>query len=162
MTRPLRITSCVIVGRGSLLGTVDIEFGIQRLHNCAVMRTARGGVFVGLPRIPKIGRDGKQLRSPDGKGVFDPAVEWIDSAVNNRFQTAVLEIIRRDFPALLVLEAEEQLALPPASESPPARTRALRPYARQARPKANGNGSSSGPELNDDISDLWQPEGDEP
>lgn len=159
-SRRLRIVAVNVIHRGTLLGTVDLEFSGIRLR-CAVIHGPHGP-FVGLPRSARLGRDGRQLRGSDGKLEFGSLIEWADPELAQRFQDAVLDLLEHNHPALLHIEAApEQLALPSAREPLPARTTSTprRPYARQ-RPPVPPNGTA--PPLPDDgLDDLWR-EGEQP
>ena len=146
--RQLRITKAEIIRKGSLLGLIDVEFAGLRLLKLPVIAGPHG-VFIGLARSAKIGRDGKQERDAAGKLAFDPLVEWQSKDIANRFQAAIRQLIEADYPALLAGEAvQPTLALADRGFGQPAR-------------RAEGRRSPEpdpGPEplADDPVDDLWR------
>jgi hypothetical protein len=130
--RRLRITQVKVVGHGPLLGVLDLEFSGLRLRGCAVIKTGNGntGIFVGLPRTARIGRDGRQTRDAAGKLEFDAQIEWADPDLARRFQGAVLDLIERNHPALLGRESPQPpLPLPVSKRRSPSRAEVAPPLA---------------------------------
>jgi hypothetical protein len=86
---------------GALVGRVSVRLRKFIHHDCSVTRT-KYGFFVHLPSMPIVDRDGNVLKDgTTGKWKYKPAVEAIDKAAASAFSTAVIEIIKRRFPAML-------------------------------------------------------------
>jgi hypothetical protein len=49
-------------------------------------------------------RDGRQVK-PDGKPQYAAVLKWRDRDLNDRFSTAVVELVRQDYPDALNGEA---------------------------------------------------------
>jgi hypothetical protein len=53
---------------------------------------------------PVLDRDGRQVK-PDGKPQYAAVLKWRDRDLNDRFSTAVVELVRQDYPDALNGEA---------------------------------------------------------
>jgi hypothetical protein len=98
--RRLRIWKWKPVGRkGALAGFVSVEFSIGlRLADLPVFRTGTNGPWVGLPRVPVLDGDKRQLREAGGKLVYAAAFAWRDRETADAFSRAVLALLLAKYP----------------------------------------------------------------
>jgi hypothetical protein len=89
------------VGRNTLLGfcRVRLPSGMV-LHDVAV-HTKNGKLWATPAGKPRLGRDGLQMRDPDGKTLWTPIVSFETKTIGDRFSVQVIEALRRDFPDAL-------------------------------------------------------------
>jgi hypothetical protein len=89
------------VGKNTLLGfcRVRLPSGMV-LHDVAV-HMKNGRRWASPSSKPRLGRDGLQLRDPDGKSLWTPIVSFETKAIGDRFSAQVIEALRREFPNAL-------------------------------------------------------------
>ena len=100
----MRLISFRSFVKGSLRGfaTVQLPIGLT-IEDCPVF-VGRNSAWAALPAKPVLDRDGRQVK-PDGKPQYAAVLKWRDRDLNDRFSTAVVELVRQDYPAALNGEA---------------------------------------------------------
>jgi len=91
------------INKNGLTGLVAVELKTGlRLFDLPVFAGGRDGPWVGLPRRPSLDRERRQRIGADGKPVFEAAAEWKDRETADAFGTAVLELLRAQYPDALL------------------------------------------------------------
>jgi hypothetical protein len=89
------------ITKGALRGftTVELSIGLE-LIDCPVL-TGPNGPWAALPSGPQIDKDGRQKTDLNGKRAFEPALEWRDRTLGDRFSAAVVALVRAAHPNVL-------------------------------------------------------------
>lgn len=102
MAMTARLAGWRPVNKNGLAGIVSVELAIGlRLLDLPVFAVGRDGPWVGLPRRLCLDRDRHQRISADGKPAFEPVAEWKDREAADAFGTAVLALLRAQYPGTL-------------------------------------------------------------
>jgi hypothetical protein len=94
--RPV-ISDWISINRNSLVGafTVTLPSGMI-INGCMLHRSPNGGSeWIGIPGAVQLEKDGTVKRAGDGKPVYRTIVRFKSRDVYERFQTPILEELRR-------------------------------------------------------------------
>lgn len=69
--------------------------------NKARLMNGKHGLWVALPSVKRIGRDGHALRDVNGRPIYDQVVEFRSRDIADRFTAEVLEALKREHPEAL-------------------------------------------------------------
>jgi hypothetical protein len=137
----------------TVLAFLDVETPSGMvIHGLKLMVGPKGSRWLATPANRRLGPDGQPLLNDHGKPVYDPVVEFRDSAARERFRDLVLEALKREHPELFEGEAEaHQGSRKPAEPEIPGLSRA--PRRRKAAPTGRGVDADL---ATDDVDDLWR------
>jgi hypothetical protein len=130
-----------------MLGYLDPQLPSGMIINgCKLMRGPNGKHWIALPGIKQFDQNGEPVLDAKGKQIWSPVVEFADRSSRERFNTLILDALRRQHP-----DALGQLAL---KDTPPQKRSAAvsRPRRLYAAPQIPRGGAHLPA---DDVSDLY-------
>jgi hypothetical protein len=71
----------------------------QRIHDCGLY-CKDGRWWVSPPSKPRVGRDGQQMRDPNGKVLWQALVSFASRELSDRWSEAIIATLRQSHPAL--------------------------------------------------------------
>jgi DNA-binding cell septation regulator SpoVG len=86
---------------GTLLGLAAVELQSGPIHNNLRMTRGKSGLWVAMPSVKRLGREGNPARDLNGNETVDPIVEYRDRAIGDRFSRLVVELIQAAHPEAL-------------------------------------------------------------
>jgi hypothetical protein len=89
------------VGRNTLLGFCRVRLPSGMILHDVAVHMKNGRHWASPSSKPRLGRDGLQLRDPDGKALWTPIVSFETKAIGDRFSAQVIEALRGAFPNAL-------------------------------------------------------------
>ena len=96
---PVTLLSWRPLNRNSLRGFASVRVGAAlKVNDVAVHRHSHGKAWAQVPSKPVLTSDGTTKKSPDGKVVYSPMLEWMDRGASDRFSEAVIAAIEAGNP----------------------------------------------------------------
>jgi hypothetical protein len=86
---------------GPLLGFVTVELASGMVLGDLRIMTGKNGLWIAMPAIKQIGRDGNPRLDASGKPLFNQIIEFRDRATADRFNAMVIDLIRASHPEAL-------------------------------------------------------------
>jgi hypothetical protein len=77
------------------------------VHGLKLMVGPKGRRFVGLPAIKRRDGDDRAMLDANGKGIWDPVIEFFDRASRDRFGDLILAALRVQHPQLFDEEGRQ-------------------------------------------------------
>jgi DNA-binding cell septation regulator SpoVG len=95
----IKILRFLALSGGATLGFFDIELSSGLvIRDCKLMPGKNGGVWIAMPAVKQLDRDGNPILAPNGKPLWREIVSFRDRTVRDRFTKSVLDAIRRQHP----------------------------------------------------------------
>jgi hypothetical protein len=86
---------------GTMAGFLSAELPSGMIINdMRLMIGPKGGRWIATPSEKRLDADGKPVIGPEGKPVYNQFIEFRDKASRDRFQDAILELLRSAHPEL--------------------------------------------------------------
>jgi hypothetical protein len=101
-SRPrLRLLSFKAIVKGSLRGFASVELPIGLRIADVPVCISNGKAWATLSSKPQIDSEGRHRRDVNGKPAYTAILEWRDKALRDRFSSAVVELVRAQYPGAL-------------------------------------------------------------
>jgi hypothetical protein len=123
------------------------------------------GLWVAMPAVKQLDRNGNPRLDTNGKQIFNQIVEFKDKTTADRFRDLVLELVLADYPGDLVdgaLEPRQAEARSERSAAPARRRSAAKTNSRSSTWRMTsrstfrpGDDELAGPLPNDEVAVLW-------
>lgn len=98
---PVVIEEFTAVEKNTLRGIARVRMPSGMvLHDVAIYRKDTAA-WASPASKPRLGRDGSQMKGPDGKGLWDPVVTFSSRELRDRFSSAVIDALRGARPEAL-------------------------------------------------------------
>jgi hypothetical protein len=85
------------LAKGSLRGFARVKLGATLVINDIPVLISNGRAWASLPSKPLVGKDGVAIRDGSGKQRYAPILEWSIRESSDRFSSAVVDAVRRDY-----------------------------------------------------------------
>jgi hypothetical protein len=84
--------------KGSLRGFVTVELPNGLVIRDISVLSGANGSWANLPAKPQVDRDGHPRISANGRPLYVKIIEWRDRQLNDRFSTALIGLIKAEYP----------------------------------------------------------------
>ena len=81
-----------------MLGFIDVELRSGLGINGLRLLSGKNGLWVAMPSIRRVDKDGSPICGVDGKSLYNYVVEFRDRATTERFRRLIVELVRAAHP----------------------------------------------------------------